>query len=933
MSIHHGSVATRIVRPRARHRAARGGNHLVLAFVSLIVLFFFMVTTVLGTGAAVVGYAVGTWFGGVTENLPSVDKIGQTLLAGSMHMYDRTGKTQLALRYAEDRDYVAFAVIPRLAIDATVAIEDRTFWQNNGVDPKAILRAAYLNLTGQSSQGASTITQQLVRSLLLSTEKTVERKVREAVLASDLTGVLSKEKILELYMNAIYYGNGAYGISAAARRYFSLPLSNLSLAQTALLAGLPQSPSTLDPFIDPLAARARMNEVLDAMVASGVITSTAATAATLAPWDLKPYTVPADKEPWFVDRTLEEATSILGSTQALQTCGCRIITTLDIGIQKIARTDLTTFIQKNGIAAGVNTGALVAQDPANGEVLAYVGSVDPANDTPKVKGGFDAAGLALRAPGSAWKPIDYLAAIEAGGLNAGSRVWDVPTTFAPGYTPQNAFLNFNGPITLRGALRESRNIPAIRTMLAYGGTDAMLSMAQRLGITRDFPADEVGPAMAIGSGGVTLKDMTEVYSTISNLGTKMPQHFILRIERLDGTPIWSAPTAATAGVSVVDPRYAFTLVDILKDNADKTKTWLTGPNADLGRPAFVKTGTDDDIRNVYAAGGIPQLTVGIWMGNADNSPMAFDFHSYTGPLVVWHTFLSHVIASRKIPTADWVVPSGMIQQTLCEDPAIYGGDGFGIMPQDGWCPVNGTMKEWVIPGFNDSNAVIAKYGLPFGKIQVDPATGRAFPTRCGPNVGYSVYGVLAKAERPEWQSDLETWVYLARSGAENQNGRFPWGSTNWILPLPDDAVCPAGSATPPPSDFNFPSSSDAPSPAPTPISTFAPPGGSGTNHLLVQVTGDGWVDSSDGHISACRANSGTCEYRYLTPDHVTLIGHGPSGASMIRMMSSAINGGVCGVSCIVSIDGETLVRVTIDTPSLPMPLPMPTPSPISSLTP
>jgi membrane peptidoglycan carboxypeptidase len=791
----------RRIRTKARVEAVRPDRFLRGAGLlsGFLVVLGLLVMGVIG-GVALSADAVYNHY---AVGLPSTDQLRTISLPATIRIYDRTGTVLLGMRYAEDRDLVTFDQLPTPFVQATVDVEDHTFWTNPGVDVSAIIRAVMANADVNGPlQGASTITQQVVKHYLVGDEQTLDRKIREAILAERLSHEFSKAQILTLYLNTNFYGHGAYGPAAAARRYFDLPLERLSLGQLALLAGLPQSPTALDPFNHPAAARARQAVVLAAMVREGDITAAAANFAGQAGFGLSEWQKPADQEPWLVERALGEARTALGPT--LETCNCSIITTLDLGLQKIATDKIRDFLAKVPKSDNLHNAAAVIEDPHTGELLAYVGSRDPTDTSPKVQGLFDSAGAALRAPGSAWKPIVYLDAFEASGINAASRVWDVETTFAKGYRPHDYFTNQSGPMTIRQALRESRNIPAIRTMLAYGGGGTgMWAMAQRLGITTDLTPDQLGPASAIGVNGVHLVDMAEVFSTIDALGLKPVQHTVLRVEDWRGQDIKPALAAPT---QVIDSRLTYQMVDILRNNADNGPdgSWLTGYRGDIGRPAFVKTGTDDGVRDTYAIGGVPDLVLAVWVGNADNSSMAPSRASFASSLVIWHNILKAAATTARAPTKDWARPDGLVAARVCADRHKYSRG--GVDEALSGCPF-GWSTEWVIAGFSDPETRLADQGALYGVYNTDGA-GHLLRSSC-PSLDLHQFGVLAKAEIPAWQSDLNRWVSAARAGLRNWGSRFAWQNVNWIEPALGGA-CP--SAPPPPS----PEPSPTPGPIPTP---------------------------------------------------------------------------------------------------------------------
>ena len=808
-----------IVRLRRRHRTRQRPVGHPARNLTTVLLFLPLIS--LACLGLLAGVAVVKTFNDYSTGLPNPKDLLTVGLPQTTRIYDRTGDHLLALLYTEDRDLVTYEQLPTDLVDATIATEDHTFWQNPGVDFTAIIRAFLANTTSGSLQGGSTITQQLIKNLLLKdTSTTYARKIKEAILAVRVTNTLTKEEIMALYLNDNYYGEGAYGVSAAARRYFGLPLAQLSLAQSVMLAGLAKSPSGFDPFLNLTAAKARQQEVLTAMVRNDYLTQVQADAAYTADLNLIPYLVPTAANsitPWFVNRAIDEASTIYGGLEELKTCGCRVITTLDYDLEVAALKNVSTHLAAfakigNG---NIHNAALVAQDPSTGELLAYVGSANYNDSGPKVMGQFDAASMAVRSPGSTWKLVTYLAAMEYGHLSPASQTWDITTTFAPGYTPHDINNETNsGPMTIRQAIRESRNIPAIETMMANGGPDIMAKMAVRLGIKTPLLPVNLGPASAIGTNSVTLSDMTQAYSTAANEGGRLPQHTVLSITNTVGLKVYDA-LAELRATQVIDAKLAYEMLSILKDNTNPAGSSMTGSQAYLGRPAIVKTGTEDVTKDTYTMGGVPQLIVGVWVGNSDNTAMPTAFHSYNGPLLIWKSFMQTAISLKKYPVTDWARPAGLVAEILCANNGKYGGMGVAEIVTN--CPW-GTSSEWVIPGFNDSAAQIDRWGLQAGLLPTD-GQGLLVSSSCANAIW--VTGVTAIAPDPAWQPQFNAWVAAAKRGARNQGGRFAWQNYNWILPdgiCPFFPPCPSLSPTPTESPTSTDSSlpTDAPSLEPSP---------------------------------------------------------------------------------------------------------------------
>src|SRR6058998_1642788 len=370
------------------------------------------------------GVAAAAVFGYFAADLPAAHDLASVPIPLSTHIYDRSGEHLLYTLEEERRELIGLDKIPQKMQDATVSIEDKSFSSNPGIDVGGIIRAFNANqASGKITQGGSTITQQLIKTRLLGDEPTITRKLKEALLAIEATRTFSKKQILEMYFNQIYYGNQAYGIRAAATTYFGQPdLSKLTLAQIALLAGLPQAPSAYDPTQNPDGARARRTQVLDAMVEEDFVTPEAADAADAEPIVVKPASR-ALYAPHFVFRVREQLINELGAKAAYQG-GLTVLTTLDWNMQQLAEKEVREHVDALK-ANNVNNAALITMDPSTGEVLAYVGSYDYYGNTPTMQGDYDHAGIAYRQPGSTFKLFTYLAGMQKLGLTASSRLYDI----------------------------------------------------------------------------------------------------------------------------------------------------------------------------------------------------------------------------------------------------------------------------------------------------------------------------------------------------------------------------------------------------------------------------------------------------------------------------------------------------------------------------
>ena len=759
---------------------------------------------VFGAGAALAFF---------TEDLPSPQDLARDPLAQATKVYDRTGNTLLYQFSEENREIVAFDQIPQLLVDATVAAEDKSFWSNPGVDVLGIMRAVYADLTtrGSGSGGASTITQQLVKQRIVGNELSIKRKIREAILAIQVTNTYSKPQILELYFNQIYYGNQAYGVKAAAQTYFGkTDLTHLTLAEAALLAGLPQAPSVLDPTQAANVDRAqeRRAYVLDQMVETGAITQQQADAANAVPIKVAGPPVATIKAPHFVFQVRNQLSQILGGDEAAVTRGgYRVTTTLDLTKQEIGERQVRDWVEELH-NRNVWNAALVSIDPRSGEVLTYVGSVDYNNrDDPRVQGQFDVAGIGLRQPGSSFKMFNYVTALKKG-ATAATVVVDARTDFtgkadptrlsatACGYCPENADLQYHGPVTMRQAIRESRNVPAVRFLAEYSGIEDTIQTAHELGITTDIDPAKVGLSLTLGAREVHLVDMASAYGVLANMGVRITPTYILKVEDARGKVVWEHKDYEQK--RVLDQGIAWIMTDILKDTTQPSRDFIFGSWTNIGRVAALKTGTTDNLKDVYSVGYVPTMVTGVWMGNSNGDPMSHnDFSSAMGPGQLWRDYMKEALADT--PASDWQRPSNVVSGTVVSAPGAFGGYGSGLLPSS-LSPFSTT--EWFIKGTEparNDDWFVAGCQLPDGSRKV----------------AMKIQDIRAPAA---FQRYTDQWIRDAIVG------RHTYGRYTWNLVSPDPCPTPSPTPTPPP----FPTRSvPTPSPfygfpTPTPIRTREP---------------------------------------------------------------------------------------------------------------
>jgi len=609
-------------------------------------------------------------------DLPSPDRLYERTAAPSTRIYDRRGRLlyEILDPHSGSHTPISLTEVPQACADGTIATEDASFYDNPGVDFWAILRALWINIRGgEILSGGSTITQQLARNLLLSpeerTEVSLERKLRETILAYRLARTYSKDEILTLYLNETYYGNLAYGLEAAARTYFAKHASELDLAECALLVGLPQSPARYNPLENPSAARERQVTVLELMVKHGYISRTEADLA--AGEDLHfasaPFPIEAPHFVMYVRGQLEKEFGL----EAIYTQGLQVYTTLDLDAQdtalRIIRYRLAQLAETQP-PRNVNNAAVVVMNPHTGEVLAMVGSPDYFD--PQIDGAVNGT-VTLRQPGSSIKPITYAAAFDPSRpfpLTAATMMVDVRTAFVTRegdpYVPRNYDRKWHGPVLLREALASSYNLIAVK-VLDYVGLDEMTRLARALGITTFDDADRFGLALTLGGGEVRLLELTGAYAPFANTGYRVEPVTITRVEDSRGRLLKVWETAP--GERVLDERVAYLITDILSDNLARAPSFGEGSALRLTRPAAAKTGTTSDWRDNWTVGYTPDLVVGVWAGNADNTPMNH-VSGVTGAAPIWHDVMEELL--KGVPERGFAEPEGMVRVEVCADSGL-----------------------------------------------------------------------------------------------------------------------------------------------------------------------------------------------------------------------------------------------------------------------
>ncbi|MBI1960945.1 MAG: penicillin-binding protein [Candidatus Liptonbacteria bacterium] len=619
------------------------------------------------TAFALIGAAI------LLRGLPSVEDIGSHTVAQSTKIYDRTGEVLLYEAYGEEkRTVVPFDDITAFLKEATIAVEDNNFYTHPAIDWRATLRAAFVDIIYGKRIGGSTITQQLAKNMFLTPEKTLLRKLRELIVAFRLEGHYTKDEILNLYLNQIPYGGNAYGVEAASQTYFNTSVGDVSLAEAAVLAALPQSPSYYSPWgthQDELIARQRF--ILKRMEELGYIDEEQRTAAEDAPLSFAPRPIAMIRAPHFVMAVQERLIDTYGE-DALRQSGLRVITTLDWELQQEAEAAVLRGAERNTELYNGHNAALVVQEARTGQVLALAGSKDyfappePEDCEPgvtcKFEGNFNVAVQGLRQPGSAMKPFAYVTAFRDG-YTPDTVLFDVPTEFAAAnpacppvvdfsnedpecFHPQNFDHVFRGPVNMRSALAQSINIPAVKT-LYLAGIDDTLKTAHDFGITTLNERGRYGLSLVLGGGEVKLADLVGAYAVFAQSGVRHPQSMILQVTDSSGATLEQYVDYPRR---VMDAQYADMINDVLSDLSARASLFQNSASLTTfpGREIALKTGTTNDYKDAWAIGYTPSLVVGVWAGNNDATAMQKSGSSILAAVPIWHDFTGRALGGRAV---------------------------------------------------------------------------------------------------------------------------------------------------------------------------------------------------------------------------------------------------------------------------------------------
>lgn len=664
----------------------------------------------------------------IFRDLPSPTRLtNPQVIAQSTKILDREGRLLYNIYSTQNRTIIPLSEIPEHMKQATIAIEDKDFYRHGPLDPRGIVRALSQIIFQRKLQGGSTITQQLVKSALLTPERTVQRKMKEVLLAFVTERIYSKDKILELYLSQVPYGGATYGIEAAAETYFGKKAKDLTLSESTLLAGLPSAPTLYSPFgAHPELARERQKEVLRRMVEDGYLSGEQAEAAEKEEFR---FSQQADiKAPHFVLYVKQLLVDRYGE-KVVEQGGLKVTTTLDLTLQEYAQATVSAEIEKIAKLRVFN-GATLVTKPATGEILAMVGSRDyfadsePSGCSQGTACQFEPhvnVTLAHRQPGSAIKPINYAAGLGKGVVTLASPFIDKQTCFPnPGrqpYCPVNYDGRFHGVVQLRFALGNSYNIPAVKMLKVNGVTD-MIATASAMGISSFTQPERYGLSLTLGGGEVTMLEMATAFGVFANGGYRVDLVPILKVEDTNGKILdeYKPPESPLFGKKAIPESVAFLISHILLDNNARSSAFGTSNQLVIpGKTVSVKTGTTDDKRDNWTVGFTASTVVVTWVGNNDNTPMHPSLASgTTGAAPIWNKIMRYAL--RNQPNESPKKPDTVVGATVCAD---YGNVVNPPAGGEGETPPCPTRFEYFIKDFTNPHVKIERQ-----QVAIDKTTGQ-----------------------------------------------------------------------------------------------------------------------------------------------------------------------------------------------------------------
>jgi 1A family penicillin-binding protein len=709
---------------------------------------FFRVCLILMIAGCLVIIGLFAWY---SKDLPSPTKVVRRN-GYSTKIYDRNGKALYDIYDQAKRDPVNFSDIPDYLKKATIAVEDKSFYTNPGFDPLAPLRIVKNVFYFGKITGGSTLTQQLARNVLLTTDRSISRKIKELILSIQIDAKYSKDEILGMYLNEAPYGGSSWGVGPAAQQYFGKSVKELNLAECAILAGMPQLPSVYSPFSKtPTAYIARTQHVLDRMVEDGYISKDLEN-QTMD--QVKNYKFSTDGStmtaPHFVFWIKDLLTQKYGA-DVVEGGGLKVTTTLDLDLQNQAQQIMSDEVDKDE-KLGISNGAALILNPTNGEVLAMIGS--RGYNSTKTDGNFNVVTQALRQPGSAIKPVTYLAALKKG-FTAETLMMDTPITFPgtggqPDYSPENYTGKFTGPISIRNALGNSINTVAVKT-LANVGVENMLTLAYDMGLSTLQPTKEnlsrFGLAVTLGGAEVKMIDLASAYTSFANGGQKMDPVGILKVEDRNGRVL--EEYKPTKGKQVMTPQEAFIISNILSDNSAREMTFGAVNGLQIsGYQVAVKTGTTNDKKDNWTIGWTPGLLTSVWVGNNDNTPMGKIASGVSGAAPIWNKIMKYELP--KLPKQDFPIPDKIVSMDVDKVSGYPAHDGFP------------TKTAYFIDGTQPTTSDPIHMML---KVCKGGQSGLATPDDIASNnydskeyFSFKENDVVSTDGRNRWQEGINSWI-------------------------------------------------------------------------------------------------------------------------------------------------------------------------------
>jgi len=719
------------------------------------------------TGFALLA-AIFIWF---AKDLPSPDKINARMNAQSTQIFDRNGKLLYEIHGEQNRILADWNEIPANVKNATISVEDKDFYKHGGFSITGIARAMFGVITGNRAQGGgSTITQQYVKNTLLTNEYSLTRKIKEVILATEIERRYKKDDILKMYLNEIPYGSNAYGIKVAAKTYFNKELNDLTLEESATLAAMPQAPTYYSPYgthKDDLMSR--KDKILDLMAEQKYITDEERNTAKgkVIAFSNNPYgTITA---PHFVMYVREQLVAKYGENM-VNTGGLKVYTSLDIEKQKYAEEAVATNVDKNRAKYNATNAGLVAMDPKTGQILALVGSRDYFDDT--IDGNVNVA-MSERQPGSSFKPFAYATLFKEENWGPGSIIYDLKTDFGGGYVPQNYSGGFWGPVTVRTAIQNSLNIPAVKAL--YMATlNSTLSTAHAMGITTLNDPSQYGLSIVLGAGEVKLVDMVNAYGVFANDGVKQDPSWMVRIEDNKGKVIDEYKT--NAGKRVLDPQVTYLMNNVLSDDPSRAQTFGAGSALTLpGRPVAAKTGTTNSYKDAWTLGYTPSLVAGVWSGNNDGTPMSSGGGAFAAA-PIWHDFMAKALAGT--PVEQFKRPSGIKTVTVTSGNK----SSTDIFP------------SWFKPAAASGASQTLKIYKPDGKLATDKCPADLVETKTFTSITAEIPATDGAYAR--WFAPIAAWA--ASQGLSTDTGAVPTQTTDQCtgVDLPTvKIISPTGAGT------------------------------------------------------------------------------------------------------------------------------------------